>query len=80
MMKIFDEDYTVVTEEDDDEMVLIKEAIKSLTPVQRKIYLLYVETGTYTATANEFGVTVPTIKAYINNINGIIREYVFKMI
>lgn len=79
-MKIFDEDYTIINEEDDDEMVLIKEAIKSLTPVQRKIYLLYVETGTYTATANEFGVTVPTIKSYITNINGIIREYVFKRI
>ena len=76
-MRIIDEDYTVVTDEDDDEMLLIKEAISKLNGVQRKIYLSYVENGTYTATAEEFGVSIPTIKTYINNINGIIREYIF---
>ena len=63
--------------EDDDEMFLIKQALSSLTSVQRKIYLTYLESGTYTATAKEFGVSVPTIRTYINNINDIIKEYVF---
>lgn len=76
-MKIFEEDYITPSVEDDDEMLLIKEAITKLNGVQRKIYLSYVVNGTYTATAQEFGVSIPTIKTYINNINGIIRDYIF---
>lgn len=77
MKKIFEEDYITPNENDDDEMLLIKEAISKLNGVQKKIYLSYVENGTYTATAQEFGVSIPTIKTYINNINGIIRNYIF---
>lgn len=77
MKKIFEEDYITPSVEDDDEMLLIKEAISKLNGVQKKIYLSYVENGTYTATAQEFGVSIPTIKTYINNINGIIRNYIF---
>lgn len=80
MKKIFEEDYITPSVEDDDEMLLIKEAISKLNGVQKKIYLSYVENGTYTATAQEFGVSIPTIKTYINNINGIIREYIFNNI
>lgn len=75
-MRIIDE-YITPSVEDDDEMLLVKEAISKLNGVQRKIYLSYVENGTYTATAEEFGVSIPTIKTYINNINGIIRDYIF---
>lgn len=78
-MRIIDE-YITPMAEDDDEMLLIKEAISKLNGVQRKIYLSYVENGTYTATAEEFGVSIPTIKTYINNINGKIREYIFDKI
>lgn len=78
-MRIIDE-YITPMDEDDDEMLLIKEAISKLNGVQRKIYLSYVENGTYTATAEEFGVSIPTIKTYINNINGKIREYIFDKI
>lgn len=77
MKKIFEEDYITPSVEDDDEMLLVKEAISKLNGVQKKIYLSYVENGTYTATAQEFGVSIPTIKAYINDINGIIRNYIF---
>lgn len=80
MMKIFEEDYITPNVEDDDEMLLIKEAITKLNGVQRKIYLSYVVNGTYTATAQEFGVSIPTIKTYINTINGIIRDYIFNNI
>lgn len=78
-MRIIDE-YITPMDEDDDEMLLIKEAISKLNGVQRKIYLSYVENGTYTATAEEFGVSIPTIKTYINNINGKIRDYIFDKI
>lgn len=78
-MRIIDE-YITPLPDDDDEMLLIKEAISKLNGVQRKIYLSYVENGTYTATAEEFGVSIPTIKTYINNINGKIRDYIFDKI
>lgn len=76
-MKIFEEEYTNITIEDDDEMALIKEAIKSLTSVQRKIYLTYCENMTYTATAKIFGVSIPTVKTYLDRITKIIIKYVF---
>lgn len=76
-MKIFEEEYTNITIEDDDEMALIKEAIKSLTTVQRKIYLTYCENMTYTATAKIFGVSIPTVKTYLDRITKIIIKYVF---
>lgn len=70
-------EYTQKNIEDDDEMYLIKEAVeKALNPVQRKIFLTYTELGTYTATAKEFKVSVPTIKAYIQGLRGKIYEYV----
>lgn len=78
--ELFEEEYTTVTIDDDDEMVLIKQAIKSLTGVQRKIYLTYVENGTYSATAKMFGVSIPTVKGYLKKINEKITEYVFKNI
>ena len=76
-IKIFEDEYIVPTIDDDDEMLLIKQAIKTLSPVQRKIYLTYVEYGTYTATAKEFGVSIPTVRAYLDNVKNIIIKYVF---
>lgn len=71
-------EYTTVMDTDDDEMVLIKEAIMSLNDVQRKIYLTYVEQGTYTGTAKLFKVSNTTIKSYIGKIKEKIMEYVFE--
>lgn len=76
-LKLFEEEYTTFQLEDDDEMRLIREALKRLTPVQRKIFLVYVETGTYTQTAKEFKVSTPTVKTYINNIKDKITQYIF---
>ena len=75
--KIFEDEFINITIEDDDEMMLIKNGIKSLNPVQRKIFLTYVETGTYTATAKEFGVSIPTVCSYIKKIRNKLIEYVF---
>ena len=54
--------------EDDDRLLEIKTAIQKLNTIQRKIFLTYVELGTYAATAREFGVSKPTAKRYINEI------------
>lgn len=62
--------------EDDDEMMLIKKAIESLTPVQRKIWLAYVDNGTYSSTAKQFKVSTPTVRNYIQDIRKKITDYV----
>lgn len=74
MMEIYMDDYAFNEWEDDDKMRGIKEAISSLRPVERKIFLTYVEGGTYTSVANEFGVSVPTAKKYICEIIDKIKE------
>lgn len=80
-LKLIEEEYTLhKLEEDDDEMFLLKEAVMHLTPVQRKIFLTYVETGTYTATAREFKVSTPTVKNYLKDIKNKITEYIFNEI
>lgn len=70
-----EEDYKI-TDEDDDEMMLIKNAVFALPTVQRKIWLTYTEIGTYAGTAKEYGVSVPTIKKYLKEI----REKIFENI
>lgn len=57
-----------VNDNDDDEMAILKTAIDKLKPVEKKIFLTYVELGSYAATARQFNVTAPTAKTYINNI------------
>ena len=57
-----------ITMEDDDRMYKIKDAIQALRPVERKIFLTYVESGTYSETARQFKVSVPTAKRYIVEI------------
>lgn len=59
---------------DDDEMLSYKEAIGKLNTIQRKIFLTYVELGSYAATGREFGVSTPTAKKYINEIKNKIFE------
>lgn len=61
---------------DNDEMYHIKEAIRKLTPLQRKIYVTYLECGTYTDTAKAFKVAVPTVKKYLTRLTERITEYV----
>lgn len=53
---------------DDDLMLGIKEAVQRLNTIQKKIFLTYVELGSYAATGREFGVSTPTAKKYINEI------------
>ena len=54
--------------EDDDEMLHIKEAINKLNSIQKKLFLCYVELGSYAAVAREFNVCTITAKKYIKDI------------
>jgi len=62
--------------EDTDLTWKIKEAIARLRPVERTIFLQYVELGTYTALAKKYKVTAPTVRTYIKMIRAKILEYV----
>lgn len=53
---------------DDDFMYAIKEAINSLTPMERRIWLTYTETGSYAATGREFNVSAPTSGSYVRQV------------
>ena len=61
---------------DSDLTLRIKEAIARLKPVERLIFLQYVELGTYTALAKKYNVTAPTVRSYIKMIRTKILEYV----
>lgn len=74
--EIIEEEYMSHLDTDDDELYWTKEAISKMTKLQRKIYVTYLECGTYAATAKVFKVSVPTLKKYVNNLTAWIREYV----
>lgn len=73
---IYYPDYEPKEFEDDDRMVLIKEAIASLRPVERKIFLSYTECGTYAETGRIFNVSTPTARSYVNETRAKIKKYV----
>ena len=74
-----EEEYLIHNEYEDDELYWMKEALKNaLTPYQRKIYVTYIEAGTYAATAKAFKVSTPTAKKYIDKLTNIIMDYVFE--
>ena len=68
MVEIDPKEYEFNEWEDDDRMKRIKDALQSLKPVERKIFLTYVESGTYSETARQYNVSVPTAKKYLIEI------------
>lgn len=65
--ELISKDY-IINDNDDDTIRTIKEAIAKLTPAERKIWLTYVEFGTYSDTAREYSVSAPTAKTKILEI------------
>lgn len=65
-MKIEEEmkDY-IVTEKDDDRMRTIKEVLLSFKPMEQRIWLTYMEEGSYAGAARHFNVSPPTMASYI---------------
>ena len=77
-MKNYDkirEDYTP-NDRDDDRLRNIKDAMLQLTPAELKIWLTYVEYGTYSDTAKEYNVSAPTAKTYVNRVKNKILDIV----
>ena len=68
MVEIDPKEYEFNEWDDDDRMKRIKDALQSLKPVERKIFLTYVESGTYSETARQYNVSVPTAKRYLIEI------------
>ena len=75
---LIENEYLEHNDNEDDEIYLIKEAIRNLTPIQRKIYITWLETGTYTEVARLFNASTPTVKAYLGIIKAKIIGYVDK--
>lgn len=72
-----EQEYMEHLETDNDELYWTKEALKNIfTPVQRKIFITYLELGTYKDTAEAFQVSQPTVQKYIKNLVSIIHEYI----
>lgn len=61
------QDYEI-NDEDDDVLYNIKKALAELRPMERKIFLVYTELGSFAGVARQFNVSAPTAKTYINNI------------
>lgn len=62
------EEYVTVNKDDDDRLVNIKERLMNLKKVERDIFLVYVNEGSYAAVAKKYNVSAPTAKSYINII------------
>ena len=62
--------------EDDDRMWKIKAAIEDLRPVEKQIFMSYVEGGTYVSVAKEYKVSVPTARKYIIQVRNKILEMI----
>lgn len=75
--ELYEEEYLMHNDEEDDEVYLLKDALKyALNPVERKIFITYLELETYAATAKTFRVSIPTVSKYINGLKERIIEYV----
>lgn len=75
--QLLEEEYLIHTDEEDDELFLYKEALKeALNPLERKIFITYLEMETYAATAKAFNVSIPTVSKYIGNLKSKIIDYI----
>lgn len=75
--ELIEEEYLLHNDQEDDEMYLMKEALKNaLTPLERKIYITWIENETYAATAKLFRVSIPTLSKYLANLKTKIIDYV----
>ena len=63
------DEYTAVDRMNDDDLIAgIKERLLNLKKVERDIFLVYVNEGSYAAVAKKYNVSAPTAKSYISII------------
>lgn len=78
--KIIDEyapQYDIMTE-DDEGMTALKEAVASLSPANKIIFVLYAETGSVREVAKHIGVSHTTIYYQIKQIQQEIKDWLLK--
>lgn len=63
-MKDFNE-YTEIQITDDDTLRVVKETIENMRPMEQRLWIDYVESGTFAALARKYNVSAPTAKTYI---------------
>ena len=64
MMKDINE-FTEIQITDDDTLIVIKEAINKMRPMEQRLWIDYGECGTFAALARKYNVSAPTDKTYI---------------
>ena len=64
MMKDINE-FTEIQITDDDTLIVIKEALEKMRPMAQRLWIDYVECGTFAALARTYNVSAPTAKTYI---------------
>ena len=64
MMKDINE-FTEIQITDDDTLIVRKEAINKMRPMEQRLWIDYVECGTFAALARKYNVSAPTAKTYI---------------
>ena len=64
MMKDINE-YTEIQISDDDTLIVIKEAIDKMRPMEQRLWIDYVECRTFASLARKYNVSAPTAKTYI---------------
>ena len=58
-------DFIEIQITDDDTLIVIKEAIEKMRPMEQRLWIDYVECGTFAALARKYNVSAPTAKTYI---------------
>ena len=75
--QLIEEEYITHNDDETDELYWCKEALKeAVNPLERKIYITYLEQGSYAASARCFKVCTQTFKKYVNKLKGRITDYV----
>lgn len=64
----YEGDYLVISSEDDDCLRAIRERIAELPMAERRIMVMYIEAGTYSAVAKQLKCSVPTVSKKIRGI------------
>ncbi|MEF2919933.1 MAG: helix-turn-helix domain-containing protein [Acutalibacteraceae bacterium] len=75
MIKDYEPPVEDIWTEEEDEMIMLKKAVQSLSPADRIIFLLYAEYGSLRQVGKELGVSHTTIYKQINLIKTQIREW-----
>ena len=75
MIKDYEPPVEDIWTEEDEEIIMLKKAVASLSPADRIIFLLYAEYGSLRQVGKELGVSHTTIYKQINLIKSQIREW-----